>query len=115
MSADTFPMLIIELARVRSDPSRLLATAVLDAIGVMFLQIRHSPVNTVEIAWLVRHAHTLVTFAQDVIGVGWEHEVPEAAAVLRTVLTLSVGSPRDVSDAYPATVCLGSSKVQRAV
>jgi len=115
MTVDIFPLLIVELARAKCDPSKVQVVAVLDAIGIMFLANRNIPANTVEMAWLARHASDLVTFANTVIGDEWEQVVPEAASVLRAAQELHVGEPRDVSDAHPAAARVGSGKVQRFV
>lgn len=111
MALDIFPLLIVELARVQSDPGKAKAIAVFDAIGVLFLANRTVRANTVEMAWLARHAAALVTFAKTVIGETWEQDVPEAASVLRAVESLPTGTPRDVSNAHPIAAGVGSGKI----
>ena len=92
-------MLIVELGRARSDPGKLTAVAVLDAIGVLFLSCIDLRIQSVEVMWLARQAADIVQFAVDTVGPAWATETPEAAVVLQTVLQYQ-SSVRNVSDSY---------------
>jgi hypothetical protein len=105
---DTLPALIVELGRARSDPGKLIAVAVLDAIGVLFLSCIDLRIQSVEVMWLARNAADIVQFALDVVGEDWAIKTPEAAVVLQTVLQ-NQHSVRNVSNSYVVFGDMGNS------
>jgi hypothetical protein len=95
------PILILQLGKDLSDQGltgsaigRSRVVALFDSLGVMFLQHRQMPVDSVEFCWLAARAKYLVERAEQLLGQQWQVEIPLAAAVLNTAFVLGTGESR---------------------